>query len=110
MFTPGETVTHRFILPFFRSDIGRIYISYHQNNHIVLEKTVPAIQIENITSENSSRFVVTLTQEESLLFENGKDYYIQLNVAFTSGARAASRLIKGTNGIQQIQEVVTSSG
>ena len=110
MFTPGETVSYKFILPFIRSDVGRIYVSYYQNNHIILEKTVPCVQVVNMSDEGKSYFTVSLSQEESLLFENMSDYFMQINIVFANGMRAASRLMKGTNGIQQIQEVVTSGG
>ena len=108
MFIPGETIAHQFYLPFVRSDISRVYVTYHQDDRIILKKYVTATQL--VPEERRSYFNMDLTQEESLLFQNDKLYTIQLNVVFANGARAASTEIKGINGMQHIQEVVTSYG
>ena len=108
MFIPGETIAHQFYLPFVRSDISRVYITYHQEDRIILKKYVTATQL--VPEGNRSHFDMDLSQEESLLFQNDKPYTFQLNVVFTNGARATSTEMKGINGMQHIQEVVTSYG
>ena len=104
MFIPGETISHRFIIPFSRDDIKIIEVSYRQNDHIVLVEPVYPGQVETITG--GGQFTVTLTQEKSLLFKDDADYYVQLNVIFKSDARCASVEIKGNNKMQHIREVV----
>ena len=102
MFIPGETISHKFYIPFVRSDIDRIYVSYKQNDCLILKKTVyPG----SVTREGvNSYFIVVLSQEESLLFQDDMGYTIQLNVIFTSGARCSSKDIKGVNGAQHLRE------
>ena len=107
MFIPGETISHQFFIPFVRSDVGKILVTYRQFDDVILVKTVYPGQIE--TLEGKSQFTVTLSQEESLLFDNEADYYIQLNVIFTSGARCASSEMRGTNGVQHVKKVVTAN-
>lgn len=110
MFIPGETIAFNFTVPFVRSDIGRIYVTYYQDDEIVLEKRVAASQITRAYDKAESYFTVTLSQAESLLFNNCDDFTIQLNVVLTTGVRCASYEMKGKNGMQHIKEVVTSSG
>ena len=104
MFHPGETVSHTFTIPFSSSEVAKIIVTYKQNDHIILTKTITS----NITdsSESTSLAVVTLTQEESLLFEEGKDFKIQLNVLTNSGNRITSNEIKGENGAQHYKKVI----
>ena len=110
MFIPGETISHRFIIPFVRSDIGRVYITYHQDDRIILKKSIPGPQVRRLSDSNESYFIITFTQKESLLFRNNNDYTVQLNVVFDSGDRCTSYEISGKNGMQHIKEVVTSNG
>lgn len=104
MFIPGETISHQFFIPFVSSDIVYITVSYRQNGHVVLEKNVYPGQIEN--SNPLSTFVVTFSQAESLLFEDEADYWVQVNVFFSGGARCSSMEIKSRTGRQHIREVV----
>ena len=110
MFIPGETVIHRFNLPFPNEGITRVYVTYKQQNRVILSKTVFAGEVKKASSGTTSYFSVTLSQEESLLFRNDINYTIQLNVMFSSGARCASVEMDGTNGVQHIRKVVTANG
>ena len=107
MFIPGETITHQFIIPFVRSDLEKIIVSYRQDDDVILIKTVYPGQVEDMGSKG--KFAVTLSQEESLLFDDAKNYFIQLNVLMRNSARCASVEIKGTNGIQHIEEAVVAN-
>ena len=105
MFHPGETVTHTFTIPFLFSEVSKVIITYKQNDHIILTKAITSDFADS--SESTSSVIVTLTQEESLLFEENKDFRIQLNVFTKSGARVTSDEIKGENGAQHYKEVIT---
>lgn len=109
MFIPGETISHQFHLPFLKTDIIKVIATYRQNGHIVFEpKTIYPNQISN--EELGSQFVITLSQEESLLFEDDKYFYVQLNVMFTSdegNIRTTSMELRGKNELQHLREVVT---
>lgn len=106
MFIPGETISHEFHIPFVQSDgIRVIYVTYKQNDDVFLIKEVYPGQI---TEElPGSHFTVTLSQQESLLFQNNSNFYVQLNVLFESGARSTSVALKGTNEDQHLREVVS---
>ena len=108
MFIPGETISHRFNLPFPKEGVERIVVSYKQENKTVLVKSVYSGDI--FASETTSYFIVTLSQEESLLFKNNMNFTIQLNVIFSSGTRCSSVEMNGENGVQHIRKVVTSHG
>ena len=109
MFIPGETIAHEFIIPFVRSDIGRIYVTFYQNGRTVIEKSVPSQQIVQRGTEESY-FVIILTQYESLLFDDRSEYFMQLNMVFKNGTRSSSHLMRGETGIQHIRKVVTANG
>ena len=105
MFIPGETITHKFYIPFSTANINKIYVSYRQDNKIILIKEVTQsdIRAEGI----NYYFEVRFTQEESLLFKNNNSYTVQLNVALESGSRCTSVELKGENGVQHVREVVS---
>jgi len=114
MFHPGETITHRFIIPFAVGEIDYVIVSYKQNDHIILEKKVTSDQIEDIPeTRNLSIVQYELTQTESLQFEDWRNedcnnsYTMQLNVYTTSGTRHVSNVLKEQNGIQYHREVMT---
>ena len=57
MITRGTTPYHSFILPFKAEDINNLYVTYFQNNNLVLEKTLSeAEELINIDDlyENAS--------------------------------------------------------
>jgi len=117
MFIPGETIVYRFNLPFPNEGISMVYVTFKQENRNILTKTVfggeikatPKENPEDDSVETTSYFTVALSQEESLLFKNDKNFKIQLNVAFTSGTRCASIEMDGDNGVQHIRKVVTAN-
>jgi len=110
MFIPGETITHQFFIPFVRSDVNKVEVTYRQNGHIILRKSVAGGSLTNVTQTSQSSFNVTLSQQESLLFDDDKPFYVQLNVIFMNNTRCASVEIKGSNGMQHIREVVYKNG
>lgn len=108
MFQPGETVSHQFIIPFVSVEIAKIIVSYKQNDHIVLERTVTSDQIGRGETKAESTFVVDFTETESLLFDDNSDCYAQLNVLLLKGTRCVSKEIKISTGTQHIREVISS--
>ena len=106
MFFPGETVTHRFVIPFNANDIDHVVLSYKQNDIIVFEKTITS----GFESEgtNLTSFSFTFTQSEGLSFFDNASFTIQCNVFTVSGSRHASYEIKGNNGVQYLREVMNS--
>lgn len=115
MFIPGETVVHEFIVPISPDQIQKVIVTYEQNNHIVLEKTLAPANV--LVDPEGSRINYTLTQEESLLFASPIDrclgeksipYKVQLNIYTKGGARAVSTPIAGSTGIQHVREVMTN--
>ena len=112
MFIPGETISHTFIIPFDRTDIDTVIVSYEQKGHIVLERTIASQSEFNeyhdahgILDPSKTEITVCLTQAESLLFEDRQDFTVQLNV-YTGRSRHASAPIRGSNGIQHYKEVI----
>ena len=103
---------HTFLIPFVTDSINKIIVTYKQNDHVILERIVTSAMLVDgdalIPIDNPARtkFRVQLTQQESLLFEDKRDFWIQLNV-FTNGrTRHASCEIKGSNGVQHVREVI----
>lgn len=107
VFIPGETISHQFFVPFTQGDVSKVYVSYRQNGRIVLVKNVYAGHLTNVTSGVGSSFTVTLSQQESLLFQDDKSFTIEINVISRNGqTRYTSQEMDGETGIQHIREVV----
>lgn len=82
MIIRGTTPYHNFILPILAKDIKAIYVTYLQNEQVILDKTEDDVTItdlvdlfENASMEefseeelNSSQLTVHLTQEDTLKF------------------------------------------
>ena len=84
----GTTPTLVFTLPFDCSNITRLNIAFAQNEIVILEKTLEDCTVDGKTLS------VTLTEEDTLLFDCHKRCVeIQLRVA-CSESRLASKIIK----------------
>ena len=106
VFIPGETISHKFVVPFQSGSVTKIIVTYRQDNHVILEKIVYPGQVESLPAGNG-QFTVLLSQEESLLFDDDKLFYVQINAILTNNTRCTSAEIKGTNLKQHIREVVS---
>ena len=106
MFFPGETVTNRFIIPFAQDEVGKVVVTYKQNDQIILEKTITS----GFTNEENQKcsFDYVFSQPESLAFQDNSDFSIQLNVYTKSGTRHTSYEMRGVNGAQYLREVITN--
>lgn len=104
MFSPGETVTHKFRVPFPAVEMSKVVVSYKQQDHLVLEKNVTSF--EEGDTPTQSIVTIVFSQDESLLFENDMPFTIQINVITTAGSRATSREMKGGTLFQHVREVI----
>lgn len=82
MIIRGTTPYHSFILPLTTDQISMVYITYLQNNVIILDKSIEDIIIEDIANDSdntaineeseesipSSQLTIHLTQEDTLKF------------------------------------------
>lgn len=82
----GTTPIHRFTLPVKTEEISKIRVLYAQNGKLILTKQ------DEVTYE-SGRAVVTLTQEDTLLFKSGTMAEIQLRIITTDGDVLASNVL-----------------
>lgn len=109
MITRGTTPYHSFLLPMKSEEISEIYITYLQNNVVVLDLTGERITIEDISNEyenasmeetdeeveDACEATVHLTQEETLLFKfypaaEKNIAVIQIRILTTEGEAFAS--------------------
>lgn len=83
----GTTPSHVFHVNTDLRDASVLFITYKQNNQVVLEKTLEDCQI----GEEEIR--VSLSQEETLGFKAGVGVDIQIRAGFSDGRRIASNII-----------------
>lgn len=102
MFYPGETIAHTFILPYEKSYISKVIVSYRQSERLVLEKVIASSRAMQELDEGTA-ITVTLAEEESLLFEDNAHYDVQVNVFMSSG-RATSSQIRDWTGLQHVRD------
>lgn len=112
MIIRGTTPYHSFVLPLKTEDISEIYITYLQNNQIILDKTISDVEIVNIDDEYenasmnepmedfvpSCELTVHLTQTDTLKFHfypaaEKNIAVIQIRVLTTEGEAFASQPI-----------------
>lgn len=79
----GTTPTHTFNIPFDTS-IMDVRVIYAQNNNVVLTKIGEDCKVENKTVS------VTLTQEDTFLFDHKSPVEIQLRILTSNGCVLAS--------------------
>jgi len=110
MFFPGENIMHRFVIPFVKSEIDYVVISYKQNDQIVLEKMITS-DSEDMSEDtaSSTKIEYTLTQSESLSFRDDIPFTMQVNVYSLGGSRHTSHLLNSTNSVQYYREVMTNA-
>lgn len=82
----GTTPTHIFKVPLDPSTLTAALISYAQNDQVVLEKKLNACTL------GDGSISVTLTQEETLLFDCHLPVQVQLRVLTADGRALATRV------------------
>ena len=83
----GTTPTHTFMMPFETSNISKVQIVYAQDDEEVLRKETDEC---NFDGRNVS---VTLTQEETFLFDIKKNVQIQIRVLTEAADALASNIM-----------------
>lgn len=76
-FSRGTTPTHVFSLPFEKDILADLRINYLQNNEKIITKTLKDVNIDG------NDISVNLTQEETFLFKEGPNVFIQLKIKTT---------------------------
>ena len=105
MFFPGETISHKFIIPFNVNEISYAILSYKQNGAIIFEPTITSgFQEED---EGLTVFEREFTQEESILFEDDSPFTVQCNVYTVSGSRHTSFEMSSESGTQYYRELMS---
>lgn len=108
MIVRGTTPYHSFIIPLEPEKISELYVTYLQNNEVIIDKTITDISIEpveeeleNASMEEPTEFVISsqvtihLTQEDTLGFHfypaaEKNIAVIQVRVLTTDGEAYAS--------------------
>ena len=112
MITRGTTPYHSFVLPLKTEDISQVYITYLQNNEVILDKSISDVEIADIENEYenasmneplenfepSCELTIHLTQEDTLKFHfypaaEKNVAVIQIRVLTTEGEAYASEPI-----------------
>lgn len=112
MITRGTTPYHSFVLPLKTEDISQVYITYLQNNEVILDKSISDVEITDIENEyenasmnepledfiSSCELTIHLTQEDTLKFHfypaaEKNVAVIQIRVLTTEGEAYASEPI-----------------
>lgn len=88
----GTTPINTFTVPLDLSQ-ATVFISYEQNNHVVVEKTGEDLVFG--TDGESYTITVNLTQEDTLSFVPG-EVLIQIRYVFPTGDADASNIIRTT--------------
>ena len=65
MITRGTTPYHSFILPLSVSDIDEIYITYLQNNNVIIEKGKADVDMVDINIETEDSFITDENKGDS---------------------------------------------
>ena len=78
-FYRGTTPTHSFTLPFEADMVSDLRITYFQNKKVVFIKNLNGIEFV----ENEISF--TLTQQETYMFEAGKEVSVQIKIKTKEG-------------------------
>ena len=108
-FHPGETVVLNFNVPFSVLDIKAVRISFRGRNSIAFEATAIGFKsLDYVDGQGNTvyktRVGYTMTQSESLQFEENTDYKMQVNVYGPNGSRITSKEIDVRTLEQHLQE------
>lgn len=107
-FHPGDTLVLNFVLPFSPYDVQAVALSFRNGNRVAFETVattcVPEPQGVDITTATKCRVGYTISQAESLQFDEYEIYQAQLNVYGPNGSRIASDEIRVETGAQQLTD------
>ena len=109
-FHPGETVVLNFMLPFSIYDVKAVVMSFRNRDRVAFEAIATSFKSEDTTDPETGRVIYktrvgfSITQAESLQFDENYKYMMQLNVFGPNSSRIASNEIPVYTGAQQIWE------
>ncbi len=83
----GTTPTHTFTLPIGTDIVSKVLIVYAQSDEEILRKT------EQDCNVMGNTISVDLTQDETFLFDCGKNVQIQVRILTSDGKALASNII-----------------
>lgn len=101
MIRKGTTPTHIFDVNIDTQDIASVRVLYAQGGKLVLKKNTESVKIEG------KKLTVTLTQDDTLLFDYRQHVQIQIRILTNSGAALASGIIPVSVGQLLESEVIT---
>lgn len=84
----GTTPTHTFDTDVDLTGAVVLYLTYKQNGRIKVEKSLSDVTVE------PDKVTVTLTQKETLSFDDEGDVRIQIRAKFADGKAVASNVIR----------------
>lgn len=65
MIVRGTTPYHNFVLPMATSDIEAVYVTYLQNNKVILDKGIDDIELADMETDTDNASVESLSEEET---------------------------------------------
>ena len=86
----ATTPTHTFTLEINTSTCSEVLCTYKQDD-VVLNKHYENETLPSGMTFDGKKVIIKLTQEETLMFEEGKTAYVQLRVMTTSGDVLATK-------------------
>lgn len=88
----GTTPTNTLLSDVDLTNAVAVYVTYKQDCHIVVERDLSTLDVQE------DRINLTLTQKETLAFDDDKMVFIQVRAKFQNGAAIASNVVKTTVG------------
>lgn len=88
----GTTPTLQFYLDFLLEDEKEVFITFVQNNKIVLEKSINEIE-KSVADDGNTILSFKMTQKETLLFDE-ETIEMQIRIKFENGEAIASNIFK----------------
>lgn len=83
----GTTPTHTFTTDVDLSEATEVYVTYSQNDKVIVEKTI------NDATISETKLVVELSQKDTLLFDDRCKVEIQIRAIFVDGTAIASNIM-----------------
>lgn len=92
----GTTPTHTFTGSTDLSGAAALYVTYQQGGKTVLEKSLEDVAVETDPDSGECTVTVTLSQEDTLRFDEAKQVEIQIRAKLLDGAALASNIISAS--------------
>ena len=103
---PGTTPTYTGKIKADPDDLTRVIVTFRQMGKTVVEKEYSEFEELVESGVTYATFVIELTQEETLVFENGSQIEIQANAMFYDVVRNATFILRMDCGVQTHRSVM----